>query len=72
MAVSAYTIAFYTLMRMNTGTFRLIKMYCEVPEDSISFQASPISIDADTAEIAAWWLDRQTAIQLYILEIEDR
>ena len=34
MAVLAYTTAFCALVWMNTGTFRLIKIYSEVPEDS--------------------------------------
>ena len=34
MAVFAYTTAFCALVWMNTGTFRLIKIYFEVPEDS--------------------------------------
>ena len=34
MAVLAYTIGFSPLVWMNTGTFRLIKIYSEVPEDS--------------------------------------
>ena len=49
-AVFAYNIAFCALVSMNTDTFRLIKIYSEVPEDSALFKASPISIDADTAE----------------------
>ena len=34
MAVLAYTTAFCALVWMNTGTFRFIKIYSEVPEDS--------------------------------------
>ena len=52
MAVLAYTTAFYALVWMNTGTFRVIKIYSEVPEDS-AFRTSSVSIDADTAEISA-------------------
>ena len=34
MTVLAYTIDFSALMWMNTGTFRLTKIYSEAPEDS--------------------------------------
>ena len=34
MAVLAYTLGFSALVWMNTGMFRLIKIYSEVPEDS--------------------------------------
>ena len=53
MTVLAYTIGFNTLMWMNAGTFRLIKIYFEIPDTQLSFRASPISIVADTAEISA-------------------
>ena len=35
MAVLAYTTTFCTLIWMNTGMFRLIKVYSEVPEGSV-------------------------------------
>ena len=34
MAVLAYTFGFNALVWMNTGMFRLIKVYSEVPDDS--------------------------------------
>ena len=44
MAALAYTTAFCALVWMNIDTFRLIKIYFEVPEDS-AFISSKCSFD---------------------------
>ena len=62
---------------MNTGTFRLIKIYFEVLDDSGFISSSPISIVADTAEISRdgqtdgqtdGRTNGQTAFKLYIVD----
>ena len=71
MAVLAYTIDFNTLVWMNTGMFRHIKIYSEVSDDNFHFEQVAILITADTAEISVWrsdgYTDRQMAFQLYIV-----
>ena len=42
MAVLAYTIGFNALVWMNTGTFRLITIYFEIPDDS-AFISMPLN-----------------------------
>ena len=59
MAVLAYTLAFCSLLSMNSRTYQLLKIYFMIPEDADSFQANLILILADTAKILAGRSDRQ-------------
>ena len=48
---------------MNGGHYRLVKINFVIPKTQLSFQASPVSIRADTAELSVYQkvqTDRQT------------
>ena len=68
-AVLAYTGAFSALVRMSYHTCRLLKYTSPSQKTQLSFRASLVSIDADTAEISTG-RSRQTDrwLSFYILD----